>query len=211
MLVAIVAGFLLWPAQDAAPVRTPPLDGGSSIARYAGPDNYLAWVPGGFDDPAFRQKMERLAGLDEVVVVAGDTLWLRRTEDADGRVVDEPTSPFAFPIDAFAVQASDYAPFVDAQRSGRDRPGARCRQSGARENTARSSVGSARAGSWSSGPARSASAPSFPTTRSAGPRCSSIERSARRLGITHERYLLAQPIEPPDAPGVEAEAAAVRR
>ena len=79
-----------------------------------GPDNYLAWVPGGFDDPSFRQKMERLPGLDEAVVVAGDTLWLRKTQDAGGNLVDEPTSPFAFPIDAFSVQADDYAPFVEA-------------------------------------------------------------------------------------------------
>ena len=54
-----------------------------------GPDNYLAWVPGGFDDPSFRRKMERLPGLDEAVVVAGDTLWLRKTVDADGTVVDD--------------------------------------------------------------------------------------------------------------------------
>ena len=75
----------------------------AEATRDRGPENYLAWVPGGFDDPNFRQRMERLAGLDEAVVVAGDTLWLRKTEDADGRVVDEPTRPFAFPIDVFAV------------------------------------------------------------------------------------------------------------
>jgi hypothetical protein len=71
-----VSVFLLWPARDAAPIRSLPSTGGS---RYEGPDNYLAWVPGGFDDPSFRQKMERLVGLEEAVVVAGDTLWLRKT------------------------------------------------------------------------------------------------------------------------------------
>jgi hypothetical protein len=99
-----IAAFLLWPGTDAAPIRSP-LGPGESSQGSAGPENYLAWVPGGFDDPNFRRKMERLPGLDEAVVVAGDTLWLRKTVDAEGDVVDEPTGPYAFPIDAFSVDA----------------------------------------------------------------------------------------------------------
>jgi hypothetical protein len=184
-----ITGFLLWPARDAAPVRSLPAAGGS---RYVGPDNYLAWVPGGFDDPAFRRKIDRLAGLDEAVVVAGDTLWLRKTEDAEGRVVDEPTSPFAFPIDAFAAQAKDYAPFVG--RSVRARivraliagkavlgeHSARLRRLGP-GGTLTFRTGSVRVGAvvpddavgWSE----------MLVNRELG----------HRLGITHERYLLAQP------------------
>jgi hypothetical protein len=189
-LLAIVAGFLWWP-QDAEPVRTAPSgDGGSS--RYVGPANYLAWVPGGFDDPAFRQKMERLDGLDEVVVVAGDTLWLRKTEDADGRVADEPTSPFAFPIDAFAVQAADYAPFVDASvrdqivralREGKAVLGersARLRRLGP-GGTLLFRTGSVRVGAVV--PDEAVGWSEVLLSREVG----------RRLGITHERYLLAQP------------------
>jgi D-alanyl-D-alanine carboxypeptidase len=191
-LVTIVAGFLLWPAQDAAPVRTTPLDDGSSISRYAGPQNYLAWVPGGFDDPAFRQKMERLAGLDEVVVISGDTLWLRRTEDADGRVVDEPAGSFAFPIDAFAVQASDYAPFVGAGvrdaivralREGKAVLGERSanlRRLGP-GGTLQFRTGSVRVGAVV--PDEAIGWSELLLSREVG----------RRLGITHERYLLAQP------------------
>ena len=191
-LLAVVAGFLLWPSQDAAPVR--PDLGEGTISPYSGPDNYLAWVPGGFDDPAFRQKMERLPGLDEAVVVAGDTLWLRRTEDAQGVVVDEPKNPFAFPIDAFAVDANDYAPFVGAS---------------VREEIVRA-LGAGRAvlGEHSA------------SLRRLGPggrlvfRTGSVRVGAvvpddavgwsevllnrdvgRQLGIAHERYLLAQPSE----------------
>jgi hypothetical protein len=192
-LSAAVAGSLLWPGREAAPLRSPL--GGSTSPPYAGPDNYLAWVPGGFDDPAFREKTERLAGLDEVVVVAGDTLWLRRTESADGRVVDDPADPYAFPIDAFAVQAGDYAPFVGA--SVRDEI-----------------VGALRAGDAVLGE-RSA------TLRRLGPGGTLMFRTGKvrvgavvpdeavgwaevllnravghRLGITHERYLLAQPSDP---------------
>lgn len=188
----VATAFLASPARNAAQVRTPSLGAGNLSPRYAGPANYLAWVPGGFDDPAFRQKMERLAGLDEAVVVAGDTLWLRRTEDAGGRVVDEPSSPFAFPIDAFAVHAGDYAPFVDE---------------GVRDEI----VGALRAGAAVLGE-RSAK------LRRLGPGGKLVFRTGavrvgavvpdaavgwsevllsrevgRELGITHERYLLAQP------------------
>jgi hypothetical protein len=191
-LLVVVAGFFLWPSQDAAPVRSD--TGGNTTARYSGPDNYLAWVPGGFDDPAFRRKMERLPGLDEAVVVAGDTLWLRRTEDAQGVVIDEPKRPFAFPIDAFAVDANDYAPFVGAS---------------VREEVARAlRAGRAVLGEHSA------------MLRRLGPggklvfRTGSVRVGAvvpddavgwsevllnrevgRRLGISHERYLLAQPSE----------------
>ena len=189
----VVAGFLLWPAQDAAPVRTPL--GGSIEPRYTGPDNYLAWVPGGFDDPAFRRKMERLAGLDEVVVVAGDTLWLRKTEDADGRVVHEPAPPFAFPIDAFAVDANDYAPFVGASvreeivrtlRAGRAVLGERSamlRRLGP-GGTLVFRNGSVRVGAVV--PDEAVGWAEVLLSREVG----------RRLGIAHERYLLAQPSEP---------------
>jgi D-alanyl-D-alanine carboxypeptidase-like protein len=111
-----VAAFLGWRG-DRADFERPPLGGASERAQDSGAVRpalpaYLAWVPGGFEDPRFRQKAEQLGALDEAVVVAGDTLWLGRTEDADGRVVQDPPQPYAFPIDAFAVQPSDYAPFV---------------------------------------------------------------------------------------------------
>jgi hypothetical protein len=184
-----VSVFLLWPARDAAPIRSLPSTGGS---RYTGPDNYLAWVPGGFDDPSFRQKMERLAGLDEAVVVAGDTLWLRKTQDAEGRVVDEPASPFAFPIDAFAAQAKDYAPFVG--RSVRHRivqalsagtavlgeHSARLRRLGP-GGTLTFRTGSVRVGAVV--PDDAVGWAEVLVNREVG----------HRLGITHERYLLAQP------------------
>jgi hypothetical protein len=189
VLSVAIAAFLLWPARDAAPVHPPPI-GGSS--RYVGPHNYLAWVPGGFDDPRFRQKLERLRGLDEAVVVAGDTLWLRKTADADGRVVHEPPSPYAFPIDAFAVQASDYAPFVGA---------------GVRDEIVRAlNAGKAVLGERSARLRRLGSGGTL-TFRTGTVRVGAVVPDdavgwaevlvsrdvGRRLGITHERYLLAQP------------------
>jgi len=115
VVVVAAAAVVLWPAWDAAPVRTPE---GGGTPRYTSPQNYLAWVPGGFDDPGIDDKVEDLQGLREVVVVGGDTLWLRRTEDADGGVVDEPPGPYAFPIDAFSVHPREYAPFVSKSVRG---------------------------------------------------------------------------------------------
>jgi D-alanyl-D-alanine carboxypeptidase-like protein len=193
LLLALLVGiavFLLWPVRDAAPVRSLP---SAENARYDGPDNYLAWVPGGFDDPTFRQKVDRLAALDEAVVVAGDTLWLRRSRDADGRVVDEPKSPFAYPIDAFAVQAKDYAPFVAGS---------------VRERIVRTlSAGKAVLGEHSAKLRRLGPGGTL-TFRTGSVRVGVVvpddavgwsevlvnRETGRRLGITHERYLLAQPV-----------------
>jgi hypothetical protein len=185
-VVAVVVGR----AQDAAPVRS--LLGGGT-ADYVGPDNYLAWVPGGFDDPAFRQRIEGVDQLREVVVVAGDTLWLERTEDADGRTVDEPPRPYAFPIDAFAVAPKDYAPFVGARvrpdlvralREGMAILGersAKLRRLGV-GGTLRFRTGSVRVGAV------------VPDDAIGWAEVLLDRATGRRLGIRHERYVLAQPI-----------------
>ena len=188
-LLVGIAVFQLWPGRDAAPVGSVP---SVRSSRYVGPDNYLAWVPGGFDDPKFRQKMDRLAALDEAVVVAGDTLWLRKTKGADGRVVDEPKSPFAYPIDAFAVQAKDYAPFVagsvrqrvvralSAGKAVLGEQSARLRRLGP-GGTLTFRTGSVRVGAV------------VPDDAVGWSEVLVNRELGRRLGITHERYLLAQP------------------
>lgn len=72
---------------------------------------WLAWMPGGFPE-GFRQQAAQLAGFDDAVVVAGDTRWMTASHDADGATVDEPTPPYRIPIDAFAVDPAEYAPFL---------------------------------------------------------------------------------------------------
>ena len=184
-----VGVFLLWPARDAAPVRSLPSAGGS---RYEGPDNYLAWVPGGFDDPKFRKKMDRLAGLDEAVVVAGDTLWLRKTEDADGRVVDEPASPFAFPIDAFAVGAKDYAPFVGGSVRDRIMRALSAGKAVLGEHSARlRRLGPGGTLIFRTGTVHVGAV--VPDDAVGWSEVLISREVGHRLGITHERYLLAQP------------------
>jgi hypothetical protein len=191
-LCVALAGFLLWPAQEAAPVRSS--SGGTTRSVYVGPDNYLAWVPGGFDDPAFREEVERLAVLDEVVVVAGDTLWLRRTEDANGRVVHAPPSPFAFPIDAFAVQAGDYAPFVGTTVRGEIVRALKAGEAVLGERSARlRRLGPGGVLEFRTGSVRVGAV--VPDEAIGWAEVLLGRDVGRRLGITHERYLLAQPAD----------------
>jgi D-alanyl-D-alanine carboxypeptidase len=94
----------------------PPATGSPSATRQteaaAGmPPAYLAWMPGGFPD-GFAAKVPTLPGVERAVVVAGDTRWLTRSRTLNGDVVDDPTAPYAIPIDAFAVDPVTYAPFT---------------------------------------------------------------------------------------------------
>jgi hypothetical protein len=97
------------PARSSEPTITPSPSAETTTAV----DAWLAWMPGGF--PAgFRSRIAHGDGLSTVAVVAGDTLWMTASHDASGAVVDRPEPPYRIPIDAFAVDPSDYAPFVPA-------------------------------------------------------------------------------------------------
>ena len=193
--VAVIAALSMaaiaavtWPSNEAAPVKPPGGSGGS--AAYIAPPTYLAWVPGGFDDPTFREEMEAVAAFDEVAVVAGDTLWLQRTEDGDGRVVDEPPAPYAFPIDAFAVAPNDYAPFVGRSVRLQIRQALQAGEAVLGQHSARLRrlepggrlifrTGTVRVGAI------------VPDEAVGWSEVMLNRRVGRRLGIVHERYLLA--------------------
>lgn len=189
-LTIAAVGMSLWPSGDAVPLKS---SRGGAATAYVAPESYLAWVPGGFDDPSFRRKVESLPALEEVVVVAGDTLWLERSVDAAGRIVDAPPAPFAFPVDTFAVAPRDHAPFVGrsvraeivralgrghavlGERSARLRrigPGARLRFR----------TGSVRVGAV------------VPDDAIGWAEVLLDRGTGRRLGIAHERFVLAHPV-----------------
>jgi hypothetical protein len=75
---------------------------------------YLAWTPGGLPSD-FRARVRTVHGLEATVVFAGDTLWLTGSRDASDEVVDDPRPPYAFPIDAFAVNPIEVAPFLPSE------------------------------------------------------------------------------------------------
>jgi hypothetical protein len=122
-MVAVLAFSL--PRGDDAPVRAGDRGGATGQqghdhggtspdpvdAPYVAPPAWLAWISGGFE-PSFRAAAASLPGFDETVVVAGDTLWLTGSRSSDGAVLDRPRPPYRIPLDAFAVDAGDYAPFV---------------------------------------------------------------------------------------------------
>jgi hypothetical protein len=114
---------ILWPSGSsgglAAPTVTQPpptsvAPADSGTQRDAIPA-WLAWVPGGF--PAkFRQQIASADGITKDVVVGGDTLWMTESNDSNGAIVDQPPSPYKIPIDAFAVDPNGYAPFLPADQ-----------------------------------------------------------------------------------------------
>jgi hypothetical protein len=85
-----------------------------STAPVEMPSAWLAWASGGLTS-GFRTGARQLTGLEATVVVAGDTLWLTESRNADGAIVDRPTPPYRIPIDAFAVNAEEYAPFLPTE------------------------------------------------------------------------------------------------
>ena len=83
----------------------------------AAPPAYLAWMSGGFPSD-LRARVRTVESFTDTVVVAGDTQWMTRSADADGRVIDRPTPLFAIPIDAFAVNPVEYEPFLSRDLRG---------------------------------------------------------------------------------------------
>jgi hypothetical protein len=127
LVVAAVALSAPWPAGDpasrgTAAAGTDPVAadaGGGAVpapdapAALEPPPAFLAWTPGGlpFD---FRERVRTIGGLEATVVFAGDTVWLTRSLDASGDVVDDPRPPFAVPIDGFAVNPVEASAFLPA-------------------------------------------------------------------------------------------------
>lgn len=76
------------------------------------PPAYLAWRTGGLPGGGLQGDLDRIPGVEHVVVVAGDTLWMVRSIRAGGAVVDDPPRPFDIPIESFAVHPRRYSVFV---------------------------------------------------------------------------------------------------
>ncbi|HEY7401471.1 MAG TPA: M15 family metallopeptidase [Actinomycetota bacterium] len=91
------------------------------------PPAYLMWRTGGLPG-GLTPKLERLPGTESVAVIAGDTLWMKRSMREGGAVVDRSGGRYRFPIEVMAAKVDDMAPFIpgawretvlDAWRAGR--------------------------------------------------------------------------------------------
>jgi hypothetical protein len=124
VVTVIGLAVILWPKTSSERVAGPPSATSAitpSIAPPTGstpPDTvraWLAWIPGGFPE-SFRSAIDSADGITRDVVVGGDTLWMTQSHDANDAVVDRPPSPYKIPIDAFAVDPNEYAPFLPADQ-----------------------------------------------------------------------------------------------
>jgi hypothetical protein len=74
------------------------------------PDAYLAWVPQGLPS-GFAAGAAKLPEIDRVTAVLQDNIWMTRSADATGKVVDSP-APYAIPIDAAGIEPNRFASFL---------------------------------------------------------------------------------------------------
>jgi hypothetical protein len=136
------------------------------------------------------------------VVVAGDTLWLRMTENADGRVVDRPRPPFAFPIDAFAAAPRDYGPFVGPSARGPLERALSAGQAVLGQHSARlRRIGVGGLLTFRTGSVRVGAI--VPDDAVGWSEVLVNRDVGRRLGIVHDRFLLAHPDGDPSAEAFE--------
>lgn len=71
----------------------------------------LVWTAGGLPD-GLADEVAALPTVERVTSVAGATVDLVASRTAAGTPVDEPADGWAIPLDALAIDAGDYAPFV---------------------------------------------------------------------------------------------------
>jgi hypothetical protein len=126
VVTVLAFAVILWPEGSSGRLADPKQTA-HPTASVAPPDSatpsealsvWLAWMSGGFPE-SFRQRIDSADAITKDVVLEGDTLWMTESHDANGQVVDRPTPPYKIPIDSFAVDPNEYAPFLPAdQRDG---------------------------------------------------------------------------------------------
>ena len=86
------------------------LSSGPPATKAATPSAYLAWVPVGLPS-GFSAAAARLPQIARTTTVGADNVWLTRSADSAGTVVDDP-SPNMIPIDAAGIDPRRFASFL---------------------------------------------------------------------------------------------------
>ena len=107
MVAGIVAqGQPLDDVPDQAPSATTPPPVNPIV-----PATLLAWTPGGL--PAgFAGRVSKLRGVDHTVAVESGIAWLSRSYSSTGAVVDRPPPGLAIPLEVAAATPARYGPFL---------------------------------------------------------------------------------------------------
>ncbi len=89
---------------------TPSSHASPGQAKAVTPDAYLVWVPQGLPK-GFAAGAANLPQIDRVTSVLQDNVWMNRSTDATGKIVDAP-APYAIPIDAAGIEPARFASFL---------------------------------------------------------------------------------------------------
>ncbi len=81
------------------------------------PQVMLVWTPGRLP-PGFAARVGGLPGVRHAVPVVSGTVWLARSLDGDGHVVDRPPAGMAIPLDLAAAAPQALAPFLPPPDQG---------------------------------------------------------------------------------------------
>src|ERR1041385_509037 len=154
------------------------------------PATLLAWTPGGL--PArFADRVSKLRGVDHVVAVESGIAWLSRSYSATGAVVDRPPRGLAIPLEVAAATPARYAPFLA--------PGDRTVLPALAKGEAVLGASSAALRHLGAGavlrlgPIRLRVAGVLPDAEVGAHELFVSRATARRLGVTVDRYLLIDP------------------
>jgi D-alanyl-D-alanine carboxypeptidase len=163
------------------------------LTRPSPPETFLAWVPRGLPD-GFAAKVAKRPEIGRITVVAEDNVWLARSWSAAGELVDHPQRPYRIPLDVAAVDPASFAEFL---------PPADRATLAAIEN-GEGILGSTSASVRRLGPGallelgegtRIRIAAVLPDELVGAAELLVSKNEGRRIGVTHDRYLLIRPVE----------------
>ena len=195
----LVAGLrALAGAGDPSP--SPPAGSSPGERRGEGPSRdattpraFLAWVPGGMP-PGFAESLRAAPEVGRITVADADNVWMRRSFDQEGNVVDRPPAGYQIPIDATAVDPAGFASFLPASA----RPGVQRLDEleGILSQTSSRLRGIGDGGELEFSDGVSVRITGvLPDVLMGGYELLVGRSTGRRIGITHQRYAIFQPAE----------------
>jgi hypothetical protein len=156
------------------------------------PDTLLAWTPGGLP-VGFGDSVRRLPGVERAVTVASGTAWLSASYSKDGARTDHPPADLAIPLEVAGADLRRYAAFL----SPADRGILPLLEEG-QAALGETSAELRKLGPGSTlvfGPTRVVVAGVLPDASIGAHEVFVSARTAARLGIQRERYLLIDPAD----------------